>query len=616
MCGICGWVRLEGASPPKETLSRMVARLRHRGPDKQNQVHLEGAGLGIARLAINDVEGGHQPYSNEDGSLWAVFNGEIYNFRELRAELEAKGHRFRSRTDGEVIVHLFEEHGPDFVQRLNGMFGIALWDGSRLHLFRDRLGIKPLYTAECQGVLYFASELKSLLEVDGLSRGLDHAALRSYLTLEYVPAPHSIFAAIKKVPPAHRLEAGPHGRSATRYWTFPAFAPSHGSIEEWAERLGELLSDSVRLRLVADVPVGVFLSGGLDSSTLTSLMCRHHDGPVHTFSVGFSQASYDESAFSSAVAEKLGTVHHHQTLSPEATLGALEPLAEMLDEPLADAAIIPTLLLSRFARQTVTVALSGEGADEELAGYPTYFAHQLAGPLGLLPSGLWRLAERAARWIRPSGEYLSFDFKLKKFLSGMGLEPAPRHLTWMGSFPWHGDSGVLLNPAPHALDLSSLLLPSTTVERAQVLDFHTYLADDLLVKLDRATMMVSLEGRVPFLDHRLVEAMAGLPTRHKLLGLDAKRVLKRVEGDRLPRQISQRRKKGFGIPIAEWLRGPLRPLLDVYLSPAHLREQGLFRPEQVARLVGDHLSGRADNRKPLWTLLAFQRWAEHYKPVL
>ena len=594
----------------------MLATLRHRGPDKQDHLDFGRAGLGIARLAINDVEGGHQPYRNEDESIWAVFNGEIYTFRELRAELEARGHRFRSRTDGEVIVHLFEEYGPTFVEQLNGMFAIALWDGRELHLFRDRLGIKPLYTTTSRGVLYFASELKALLEVETLSRRLDHAALRSYLSLEYVPAPHSIFAEISKVPTAHRVVAGPDGMRGQRYWEFPTFAPSGGSLEDWAGRLGELLSDAVRLRLVADVPVGIFLSGGLDSSTLTSLMGRFHDGPVHTFSVGFTQESYDESAFSRAVADKLGTVHHHQTLSPENTMAALEPLADKLDEPLADAAIIPTFLLSRFARESVTVALSGEGADEELAGYPTYFAHQLAAPLSLLPSGLWRLAERAVRWIRPSGEYLSFDFKLKKFLSGMGLPPAERHLTWMGSFPWRGDSGVLRNPASQALDLSRLILPSTTVERAQVLDFHTYLADDLLVKLDRATMMVSLEGRVPFLDHRLVEAMATLPTEHKLRGLDAKRVLKRVEGDRLPPAIRTRRKKGFGIPIAQWLRGPLRPLMDTYLGEAYLVDQGLFRVQPVTRLVKDHLSGRADNRKPLWTLLVFQRWAERYRPTI
>jgi asparagine synthase (glutamine-hydrolysing) len=575
---------------------------------------LDQAGLGIARLAINDLSGGHQPYRSEDGGVVAVFNGEIYNFRELRADLEAKGHRFASATDGEVIVHLFEEYGPSFVERLNGMFGIAVWDGQQLHLYRDRMGIKPLYTAQVGGVFYFASELKALLEVKGMSRRLDHQALRSYLTLEYVPEPHSIFAEIAKMPKAHYIRAGQQGISQRRYWTFPDFVPSGGCLEDWAERLREILSDAVRLRLVADVPVGVFLSGGLDSSTLTSLMCRHHTEPVHTFSVGFSQRSFDETEYSRAVAARLDTVHHHQTLDSESTLAALDPLAQSLDEPIADPAIIPTYLLSRFARQNVTVALSGEGADELLGGYPTYFAHQLAEPLGLLPVGLWRLLERMVRKIRPSQEYLSLDFKLKKFVSGLGLPQGERHLTWMGSLPWLGDSGILVNPASHALLLDKLGLPSTLVEGAQTLDFHTYLADDLLVKLDRATMMVSLEGRVPFLDHRLVEAMAGLPTQHKLRGMDAKRVLKRVEADRLPAQVLKRQKKGFGVPLAQWLRGPLRPLLEAYLSPAYLRDQGVFRPTPVARLVREHLGGQADHRKPLWTLLVFQRWAENYRP--
>lgn len=594
----------------------MVLALRHRGPDKQDHLETDGAGLGIARLAINDVEGGHQPYRNEDGSIVAVFNGEIYNFIELRADLEARGHRLRSRADGEVIVHLFEEYGPEFVQKLNGMFAIALWDGRTLHLFRDRLGVKPLYTTELDGVLYFASELKSLLEVPGLSRRLDHSALRSYLSLEYVPAPHSIFAGIGKMPPGHHWEVGARGVKRRSYWSLPRFHPSGGDLSHWAERLGALLEDSVRLRLVADVPVGVFLSGGLDSSTLTSIMSRHHTGPVHTFSVGFDQASFDESEYSQAVAQRLGTVHHHQRLDSTATLAALDPLARSLDEPLADAAIIPTMLLSRFARETVTVALSGEGADELLGGYPTYLAHQLAEPLEFLPSSLWSLVQRALSWVRPSREYLSLDFKLKKFASGMGLPAAERHLTWMGSFPWTGDSGVLLDPVPQALDLATLSLPETAVERAQTLDFRTYLADDLLVKLDRATMMVSLEGRVPFLDYRLVEAMAALPTSLKLRGLDAKRVLKQVERDRLPPAVVGRRKKGFGIPIADWLRGPLKPLLDDYLSPSYLRAQGLFRTDAVQRLVREHLEGRADHRKPLWTLLVFQRWAENYRPTL
>ena len=616
MCGIAGWVRLDGRPPETSVLNRMIARLKHRGPDKQDGYQDSAVGLGIARLAINDLAHGHQPYRNEDESIRAVFNGEIYNFRELRADLEAKGHQFNSQADGEVIVHLFEEYGVDFVERLNGMFAIALWDGRELHLFRDRLGIKPLYTTRHDGVLYFASELKSLLEIPGISRRLDHHALRSYLTLEYVPAPHSIFEGIRKLLPGHHLRVSLGSVALRAYWSFPRLEPAGGRFEDWVEKLRELLTDAVRLRLVADVPVGVFLSGGLDSSTLTSLMAQHHQEPVHTFSVGFSERSFDESPFSQMVAESLGTVHHHRLLDSATALSVLDSLAHFLDEPLADPAVIPTYLLSHFAREKVTVALSGEGADELLGGYPTYFAHQLAEPLNVLPRAIWPLLNRLVSLVPTSREYLSWDFKLKKFVSGLGLPLVERHLTWMGAFPWQGGSGVLAAPLSHALEPEALRLSKRVVEGAQSLDFQTYLADGLLVKLDRASMMVSLEGRVPFLDYRLVEAMASLPTSFKLRGLDAKRVLKRVEGDRLPPAITKRGKKGFGLPLADWLRGPLKPWLHEYLGEAKLREQGLFSTSVVTRLIEDHLVGRADHRKPLWTLLAFQRWCEVYRPTL
>ncbi len=614
MCGIAGWGVLDGRAPEVDILPRMVARLRHRGPDKQDGYQDGSVGLGIARLAINDLAHGHQPYRNEDETIRAVFNGEIYNFRELRSELEAKGHRFNSQADGEVIVHLFEEYGADFVDRLNGMFAIAIWNGRELHLFRDRLGIKPLYTMRHEGVIYFASELKSLLEIPGFPRRLDHHALRSYLTLEYVPAPYSIFQGIRKLLPGHHLRVASGQEVQRCYWQFPHFSPQGGGFEDWVEKLREILTDAVRLRLVADVPVGVFLSGGLDSSTLTSLMAQQHHEPVHTFSVGFSERSFDESPYSQMVAEALGTVHHHQVLDSTTALSVLDSLAGFLDEPLADPAVIPTYLLSRFAREKVTVALSGEGADELLGGYPTYFAHQLAEPLNLLPRALWPLVNRLVSLIPTSREYLSWDFKLKKFVSGLGLPVVDRHLTWMGAFPWKGDSGVLRAPLSHALEPESLRLGSSLVERAQTLDFQTYLADGLLVKLDRASMMVSLEGRVPFLDYRLVEAMASLPTSFKLRGLNAKRVLKRVEGDRLPPAITKRGKKGFGLPLADWLRGPLKPWLHEYLGESKIREQGLFSPHVVSRLVREHIEGRADHRKPLWTLLAFQRWFEVYRP--
>ncbi len=617
MCGICGWFHRSGDPPQSEVLLRkMVARLDHRGPDERGHFLDGPVGLGIARLSINDVTGGQQPYRSEDGTVTAVFNGEIYNFAELRTDLEKRGHKFRSRTDGEVIVHLYEEYGPSFVDRLNGMFAIALWDQKDLYLYRDRLGLKPLYFAEISGTVYFASEVKPLLEVPAFDRRLDHHALRSYLTLEYVPGPHSIYQQIRKLAPGHWAKVNAQGSVQTRYWRLPSFVDRGGPIEEWVERLREILSDAVKLRLVADVPLGVFLSGGLDSSTLTSLMCQLHDKPVHTFSIGFSEASYDESRFSEAVARKLGTVHHHRNLDAQASLDVLQSLYSNLDEPLADPALIPTYLLSKFAKENVTVALSGEGADEILGGYPTYFAHQIAQGLNIFPPGLWRALEVWVRRIKTSRDYLSWDFKLKKFVSGLGRPDIIRHLTWMGSMGWEGSADVLLNPSPQALDLNSLSFSKGVVERAQMLDVQTYLVDDLLVKLDRATMMVSLEGRAPYLDHRLVEAMAGLPTRHKLWGLDAKRVLKRVEGSRLPRDVVRRQKKGFGVPLADWLCGPLKSLMDEHLSESHLKNQGLFRVEPVRRLVAEHLSGVADHRKPLWTLLVFQQWFANYRPVV
>lgn len=613
MCGICGWWARTGEPPPFDTLQRMLGAISHRGPDEQGHYNHEGLTLGMTRLAINDIDGGAQPYYSEDRKVVAVFNGEIYNFKELRKTLEARGHQFRSQTDGEVIVHLFEEHGVDMVGYLNGMFAIALWDGSDLYLFRDRFGIKPLYYTEIDGVFCFGSELKVFLEMNGFSRRLDHQALRTYLTMEYVAAPRSIFAGTQKLPPAHFLKVGAPPR---RYWNFPTLGGQRGSLESWGERLRDELRDSVRRRLVADVPLGVFLSGGLDSSSVAALMTELSPGKIQTFSVGFEEKSFDESSFARQVARELGTEHHEHILTSEATLEVVEPLYQRLDEPLADAAIIPTYLLSRFARQHVTVALAGEGADELLGGYPTYFAHQLSQPLNRLPRLLLDLGRRMVSWLPTSRRYLSLDFKLKKFFSGLGLADVERHLTWMGSFGLEESHGVLAREVEHALNLETLRFEGELVERIQTLDFHTYLADDLLVKLDRATMMVSLEGRVPYLDHQLVEAMSELPLAHKFSRMDAKRVLKAALGQRLPSQVVRRKKKGFGIPIADWLRGPLKFMLDEHLNPNYLRHQGLFNPGPVQRLVAEHLSGRVDHRKPLWTLLVFQLWFRQFRPVL
>lgn len=616
MCGIAGWLALRDEAPSPETLQGMLKVIDHRGPDQQGRYLSGCVGLGMTRLAINDVEGGGQPYFSEDKRISCVFNGEIYNFQELKQGLLERGHRFRSNTDGEVIVHLWEEMGPEFVHRLNGMFAIALWDGESLHLFRDRFGIKPLYHATVGGVFYFASELKSLLRVPGFPRNLNHSALRSYLTLEYVPSPHSIFQAAKKLCPGFRLRVSPpQVEEPLQYYRMPLFQPQReGTLQEWADRLSSELQASVKRRLLSDVPLGVFLSGGLDSSSLTALMTDCSPGQVKSFSVGFSEKTFDESSYARMVAERLGTEHHEQVLHPSSALEVIEPLYQSLDEPLGDAAIIPTYLLSRFARQHVTVALAGEGADELLGGYPTYFAHQVAAYLNWMPGPLVGLLQRAVQLLPTSRKYMSFDFKVKRFCSGLGMDPVRRHLTWMGSIPQDQVAPYLQNPASPAFSWEPH--DQGLVEGIQQLDFSTYLAEDLLVKLDRATMLTSLEGRVPYLDHQVVEAMAGLPTPHKLRVLDAKRVLKKAMEGRLPEPVLKRPKKGFGIPLAEWLRGPLKPLLDEHLCPTYLTHQGLFSPQPVGRMVQQHLRGVKDHRKPLWTLLVFQMWWKNFQPTI
>ncbi len=623
MCGIAGYLNPREGAGGGSTLDRLLSPLAHRGPDGRGTFVGQGVALGMTRLAINDVEGGQQPYFNEDRSLMAVFNGEIYNFPHLRKELEARGHRFQTRADGEVIVHLFEEYGKDFVERLNGMYAIALWDGRCLTLYRDRMGIKPLYFTHWNGGFYFASELKALMSLPEFPRHLNHRALRTYLTLEYVPGPNCIVNGVEKLAPGSWLTVTQQqdGRvlefERKTYWTFPELLPATETLtlENWGERLRSELRASVKRRLIADVPLGVFLSGGLDSSTLTELMVGLHPGQVQTFSVAFQEKSFDEATFAQAVAQYLGTDHHEQILSSERMLEVLEDLYLALDEPFADPAVIPTYLLSRFARERVKVVLSGEGADELFAGYPTYLAHSLARATTRIPKSLLEPLSRAVAALPTSTEYLSMDFLLKRFFSGLALSNPERHFTWMGAFPWTTTPPILRRTAPHCSLSDSYREHLPLVERIQTLDSLTYLQDGLLVKLDRATMLASLEGRVPFLDHTLLEAMAKLPTSYKLRFGQGKRVLRAAQKGRLPEAILGRRKKGFGLPLAEWLKGPLTPLLEELLDPQRLRAQGLFCADQVQKWKVEHQSGRADHRKPLWTLMVFQLWCDAYRPT-
>ena len=599
----------------------MAQTLEHRGPDDEG-LHVAtyddgtAVGLGFRRLAIIDLETGNQPIPNEDGSLRVVLNGEIYNYRELRADLVGRGHRFATNSDTEVIVHLYEDFGPRCVERLNGMFAFALWDERerRLLLARDRFGKKPLYYAEVDGSLLFGSELKALLEHPLCPHELDFASLSRYLALEYVPAPHAIFSGVRKLPGGHFL-TWEHGRSRIeRYWDL-VFRPdpSPRSDDEYAEELRERLRAAVRRRLVSDVPLGAFLSGGIDSSSVVAMMAEALPADaVKTFSIGFAESSFDESAHARRVAEHFGTDHREHVFTPGDMADVLPTVADVLDEPLADASILPTYLLSRFTREHVTVALGGDGGDELLAGYPTFPADRAAS-LYVVPRLLNDHVVRPLADLLPvSTDDFSFDFKLKRFLRGAASGEDVRHALWLGAFSPTEQKRLLAGAGGDPYDEPRRLFaqaPSTDrVERLIYLYAKTYLEGDVLVKVDRASMACSLEVRAPFLDVELVEFLGRVPPRLKQHRLGTKLLLKRALAGMLPPGIASRQKKGFGIPVAEWLKGSLRELLQDELSTARIGDQGLFDTGVVERLVSEHMSGRRDHRKQLWTLLVFQLW--------
>ena len=599
----------------------MTHVLRHRGPDDEGFFTQGfgdglGVGLGFRRLSIIDLQTGNQPIANEAGTVQLVFNGEIYNFRELRHELEARGHRFATSADTEVIVHLYEDNGVRCVEQLNGMFAFALWDAGRreLILARDRLGKKPLYYAEFGGSLIFGSELKSLLQHPRCSSQLDFESLTQYLALEYVPTPASIIAGVHKLPAGHLLRWRNGTSSIECYWDL-SFDKSEDPVadDEYVEQLREHLRTAVRRRLVSDVPLGAFLSGGIDSSTVVALMVEAMPPEsVKTFTIGFGERSFDESDHARRVARHFGTDHHEETFTPNVMLDLLPELANFLDEPFADASILPTYLLSKFTRSHVTVALGGDGSDELLAGYPTFAAERLANvyrmPTTLHEKVVLPLVDR----LPVVTSNFSLDFKLKRFVRGATLPTATRHATWLGSFNRPEQAALLIADAGDIFRAQRLAYdsaPSTNgLERLIYLYTKTYLQDDILVKVDRASMACSLEVRAPFLDVDLVEFLGRVPPELKLRRLEGKYLLKRAMTDLLPPGIATRRKKGFGIPIAEWFKDGLRDELQEELGVARLKAQGIFEPAEVQRLVREHLAGRRDNRKSLWTLFVFQLW--------
>jgi asparagine synthase (glutamine-hydrolysing) len=620
MCGICGLVSLDGSSSPdRAALAAMNETMAHRGPDSEGTLVDGPVGLAVRRLSIIDLEGGDQPIGNEDRRVQVVQNGEIYNYRELRAGLERRGHRFSTRSDTEVLVHLYEERGPRFVDALRGMFALALWDSRqrRLVLARDRFGIKPLYYRIAGPTLSFGSELKALLSVPGFEREVDLDALEAFLAFNSIPAPLTIFSGVRKLPPGHILTWDGREPQVTRYARpCPVAAEdvrSEGD-EELAAELRERLRDSVRAHLIADVPVGVLLSGGVDSSALTALAASESSERVSTFSIGFAETSFDELSAARVVAERYGTDHHELVIRPDAA-ELLPRLVEAFDEPFADSSALPTYLVSELAAGSVKVALSGEGGDELFGGYYTYVADQIAPRLAPAARALRGVVER----LPSSSAKVSLDYKAKRFVRGAHLPPLERHHAWKEIFSSDARAELVArrrDGISNPLDLYRARYQETEgaepLARLQDLDLGIYLVDDLLVKTDRASMAHSLEARVPFCDPAVAELALALPTSKKVRGLAKKRLLRRAVAPLLPWSIARARKQGFSVPMAAWLRGELEPFARQVLAAETVGRQGYLRPDHVSRLIDAHVAGREDLSRQIWGLMAFTLWVERY----
>ena len=630
MCGIYGYLSPTGTIDPT-ILRRMGHPLKHRGPDDEGEVILDSSevsvGLGHKRLSIIDLSpAGKQPMANEDETIWITFNGEIYNFREIRKELEGKGHKFRSHSDTEVIVHLYEELGTKCLERLNGMFAFALWDAKQKSLFlaRDRTGKKPLHYCVHRGHFLFASEIKALLQHPLVSREIDLKSLNKYLAYEYVPAPNSIFKAIKKLEPGYCLLFRGGAAVTSQYWDIPMedYPISDRTEAQYIDELKELLERAVTARLeAADVPVGLFVSGGLDSGVVAAIARKAKEN-LQCFSIGFEEASFDESRYAQQVARSLGIKHHLKVFRAQEMLHMVERLPEILDEPLADPSILPLYLLSQFAAEHMKVVLSGDGGDELFAGYQTYQAHKLVTIYDALPGFVKESVKAFAFRLPVSHKYLSLDFKIKQFLKGVGVSSEVRFFLWRGAFS-NVERHALLRPEVRRelqnenayeeiyryVRKSGL---TKELERILYLSMKLYLQDNNLVTVDRASMANGLEVRSPLLDRDVVDFVCRLPMEYKLNGLKTKYILKKVAEELLPRNIVYRKKKGFGVPLAKWLTGELREFMLDYLSQERIERQGIFHYPCVSQLINEQLTMKKDNRELLWTLLVFQTWYERY----
>ncbi len=609
MCGIAGFVGREGGGErAAEVLRRMCDVIRHRGPDEAGYLSEPGVALGMRRLSIIDLAGGSQPIGNEDGTIQVVFNGEIYNYRELRSTLARSGHRFSTHTDTETLVHLYEEHGDRLVHELRGMFAFALWDSRRRRLLvaRDRLGIKPLYYWDSAGQLAFASELKSLRELDDFPAEVDPAAVARYLALGYVPEPQSIYRGVRKLPPGHLLtwESG-RGVEVSRYWS-PVGDPAPPGLaeEEAVEEIRRLIREAVRYRLIADVPLGAFLSGGLDSSAVVAEMARQMDRPVRTFSIGFDEPAYNEAPAAAAVARALGTEHTELVVRPDVD-GMFEEIVSAFDEPFADSSAIPTLLVSRLASRDVKVVLSGDGGDELFGGYTRYRDFQRRGRTlpAAVRAAVGALARRLPQGAVGRNRLLELSRTLRGRYAGMVANPLAV-----------AEGGVARPELAALLSMDDLLAPwfdetvgREPLARPMMVDLLSYLPGDILTKVDRMSMLASIEARVPLLDHPLVEFAAALPVEWKLRDGTGKWIFRRAIRGLVPDLVFDRPKQGFGVPLPVWFRRDLAHRLEGLLDSGS-ELWGYAEPDAVRRVVQEHRSGRRDQSPLLWKLIVLQVW--------
>jgi asparagine synthase (glutamine-hydrolysing) len=624
MCGIYGLVNFYDKAVSADLLSSMGDAIPHRGPDDQGAYIGPGIALGMRRLSIIDVLGGHQPICNEDQTVWVVCNGEIYNFLELRRGLEAKGHVFSCRSDTEVLVHLYEQEGPDFLRRLRGMFAIALWDArrSRLILARDRMGKKPLYVRREANRVLFASEIKSILEVETVQRSIDLEALGQYLQLGYVPAPRTMFAGIEKLMPGHYLEIANGVVREHSYWSLSFGEPQNRSEQEWIEIVRQKLEECVRIRLISDVPLGAFLSGGIDSSAIVALMAKAMKQPVKTYSIGFAADDqfYNELPYAKLVANAVGSDHHEIIVRPD-VVDLLPKLIWHLDEPIADSAFITTYLVSRLARESVTVILSGVGGDELFGGYRRYLGDSLARYYTLLPRPVRKSVLPALLRHLPQDRHSQWKnyFRLTAgFVNSALLEPGARYMSYISVFSPELLDALFASRTPE--DGVSALLngyfkqasSADNLNQSIFVDLKTSLPDDLLALTDKMSMAASIECRAPFMDHELVELSTSIPSKLKVNGFTLKYLLKKVVEPILPKEIIYRKKRGFGAPVGSWLRSDLETLVQDTLSEESVRARGLFDPKTVQQVITAHQQNNSDYTDHLLSLINFELWCRMF----